>query len=143
MLLESPLAEDSRSLSATPLLAVAFIPALVMLAFAGLSPLETAANSQSPASIQPVPLEIRIAADGSILFAGAEFADQSRPALQHAWEAIHKQGFDPASTLVIVRADREVATGNVQKVIASAQTIGFRRFVLRPARPSNTAGPQP
>jgi biopolymer transport protein ExbD len=78
------------------------------------------------------PLTLQLTKEATVLYAGDEIPV---PALQsylvHEKELLVRTGYDPAAATVIIRADGEAKTGDVQELIQVCQQSGFEKFVLR------------
>ncbi len=57
--------------------------------------------------------------------------DRMRPHLEREKEVLVRTGGKVANSTVIIRADKDVPTGQVQKLIRACQETGFEKFVLR------------
>jgi biopolymer transport protein ExbD len=81
-----------------------------------------------------LPITVQVLASGLVLFGGDQM---TVPALQGPLQRernvlrrmLGKKKLSNAT--VVIRADREVASGKVQDVIRICQDIGFEKFVLR------------
>jgi biopolymer transport protein ExbD len=103
-----------------------------------------------PAAILPRPplvretptIAVRLSQQGAVTLGGEVIAED---ALAAAWQrecgALRLLGFEPSQAMVVIRADRDVPTDNVQRLIEEAQHYGFSQCVLRPAEPFR--GPKP
>ena len=80
------------------------------------------------------PRTVQLTRDGTILFAGqrAQNVEQFRRLLVSERRIID---FNPHKTLamvtIIIRADRDSRTGDVQEIIKTCQEMGFEKFTLR------------
>lgn len=67
-----------------------------------------------------------------VIYNGDEISiDGMREPLNREKEVLVRTGGNVANSTVIIRADRDVATGQVQKLIRYCQETGFEKFVLR------------
>jgi biopolymer transport protein ExbD len=80
-----------------------------------------------------MPITVQVLSSGLVLFGG----DQMRPSelqdpLRRERDMIkHVLHRDLAKATIVIRADRNVATGKVQEAIRVCQQTGFEKFVLR------------
>jgi biopolymer transport protein ExbD len=58
-----------------------------------------------------------------------------RPQLKFEWDNYKATGVNPNEVTVIIRADSEVPTGQVQELIKLCQELGFEKFSLRAQQP--------
>ena len=145
-----PAAEDSRTIDIAPWLAAAFLPAIVAVALICLVRGERAESFRREAATssiarEPPPVEVCLSLDGSVSVGDRVIAVEALKAelkreLARRRDSIRAAGFDPATVLVIVRAEAEVATDRVQRFIALAQEVSYQRFVLRPSQTKHPAG---
>ena len=124
-----------------PLLGVSLLSALLVLAMVCFSLSREEETVRLPAGTLPRPplvrdmptISVRLSRQGAVTLGGQTIADA---ALATAWQgeraALRKLGFEPAQATVVVRADRDVPTDKVQRLIEKAQEAGFSRCVLRP-----------
>ena len=143
----------NRMPSVLPLLSVSLLPALLVLAMVCFSlsreeefvRLPSSALARPPAVDETPLISLRLSRQGVVTLAGQGIADD---ALAAAWqrerEAARLLGFEPSQATIVVRADPDVPTDKVQRLIETAQEAGFSRCVLRPAEPSGESrGPKP
>ncbi len=140
----------NRLPSIMPLLGVSLLPALLVLAMACLSLSHEEQSLRLPAAILPRPplvretptIAVRLSQHGAVTLGGETIAED---ALAAAWQrergALRLLGFEPSQAMVAVRADGDVPTDKVQRLIEEAQQYGFSQSVLRPAGPPR--GPKP
>lgn len=138
-----PSAAD-RALGVLPLLGVALLPGLLVLATvcSSLSREEEtvrlpAGTLPRPPSIREMPtISLRMSRQGKVTIAGQAVADGT---LATAWQrersALQLLGFEPSQATVVVRADRDLPTAKIQELIEKAQEAGFSRCVLEPGDP--------
>ena len=79
------------------------------------------------------PITIQILSSGMVLFGGDQMTpDALKVPLRRERDSIRNiLGRNVKNATVVIRADRDVATGIVQKVIRLCQEADFERFVLR------------
>ncbi len=140
----------NRLPSFMPLLGVSLLPGLLVLAMACLSLSHEEQSLRLPAATLPRPpligetptISVQLSQQGAVTLAGEAIADD---ALATVWQrergALRLLGFEPSQAMVVVRADRDVPTDKVQRLIEAAQQCGFSQSVLRPAEPAK--GPKP
>ncbi|MBN1395273.1 MAG: biopolymer transporter ExbD [Pirellulales bacterium] len=80
-----------------------------------------------------MPITLQILSSGMVLFAGDQMTpDALQGALRRERDAIRNVlGRNIKNATIVIRADRDVATGVVQKIIRMCQDTDFERFVLR------------
>jgi biopolymer transport protein ExbD len=128
--------------SVLPLLSIVLMPALLVLAMVCLSMSREEETIRLPASTLPRPpmvretpkITLRLSRLGTVTLGGQAIADG---ALAATWQreraALRLLGFESSRATVILRADRDVSTDMVQRLIEQAQEAGFSQCVLRPA----------
>jgi biopolymer transport protein ExbD len=131
-----------RTPSVLPLLGVSLLPTLLVLAMVCFSLSREEETSRLPTSTLPRPpivretpvIALHVSRQGGVTLGGQAIADA---ALAAAWQrelaALRLLGSEPSQATVVVRADPEVATDKVQRLIEQAQEAGFSQCVLRPA----------
>lgn len=78
------------------------------------------------------PLTLQLTDVGTVLFGGQELRiPQLRGALGIERQFLERQDKNPAEATVIIRADAEAPSGQVQELIKLCQETGFERFSLR------------
>jgi biopolymer transport protein ExbD len=134
----------NRMYSVLPLLGISLLGALLVLAMACFSLSREDESVRTPSGTFPRPpsmhqtptISLRVSRTGAIALGGEEITDGALPA---AWQrertALRLLGSEPSAATVVVRADRDVATVKVQRLIEMAQRAGFTQCVLRPAEP--------
>jgi biopolymer transport protein ExbD len=132
----------NRMPSVLPLLGVSLLPALLVLAMVCLSLSREEEVVRLPTGTLPRPpvvretpiIAVRLSRQGTVTLAGEPIAGD---ALAAAWQreraALRLLGFEPTQATVVVRADPDVPTDKVQRLIETAQEAGFAQCVLRPA----------
>jgi biopolymer transport protein ExbD len=132
----------SRLPSVLPLLGVAILPALLVLAMTCFSLSREEQLVRLPTSTLPRPptvretpvVSVRLSRQGAVTLGGQGIA---AGALATAWQgeraALRVLGLEPSQAMVVIRADRDVPTDQVQRLIEAAQEAGFSQCVLRPA----------
>ena len=139
-----------------PLLGVSLLSALLVLAMVCFSLSREEQSIRLPVGTLPRPpmiretptIAVRLSRQGGVTLAGQGIADN---ALATAWRrergALRLLGLEPSQVTVIVRADPEVPTDKVQRLIEQAQEAGFSRCVFRAAdaspASSDSRGPTP
>ncbi len=138
----APSPAANRMPSVLPLLSVALLPPLLVLAMACFPPsreeqsvrLPTSALPRPPIARQTPTIAVQLSRHGAVTLAGQAIADD---ALAAAWQrergALRLSGLEPSQATVVVRADPDLPTDNVQRLIETAQKAGFTRCVLRAA----------
>jgi biopolymer transport protein ExbD len=133
-----------RMPSVLPLLGVSLLPALVVLAMACFSMSREEESIRLPAGTLPRPpairetptISVRLSRQGAVTVAGQAIAEDD---LAAAWQreraALRLLGCEPSQATVAVRADRDVPTDKVQRLMEKAQDAGFTQCVLRPVEP--------
>ena len=131
----------ARTPSVLPLLGVSLLPALLVLPLVCFSLSREEQSAGLPTGTLPRPpivretprISVRLSRQGAVILAGQEIADG---ALAAAWQrerrALRLLGFEPAQATVVVRADPDVPTDKVQRLIETAQEAGFSQCVFRP-----------
>jgi biopolymer transport protein ExbD len=139
-----PPSAASRELSVLPLLSVSLLPALLVLAMVCFSLSREEQSVRLPVGTLPRPpivretptIAVRLSRQGAVTLAGQGIADDALPT---AWKrergALQLLGFEPSQATVVVRADGDLPTDRVQRLIEQAQQAGFARFVLRGIKP--------
>jgi len=142
----------NRMPSVMPLLGVSLLSASLVLVMACFSLSREDEAVRLPTSTLPRPpriretptISLRLSRQGAVTLGGQEIADG---ALAAAWQreraALRLLGFEPPQATVIVRADRDVPTEKVQRLIEQAQQAGFAQFVLRLAEPPKSSSVVP
>jgi biopolymer transport protein ExbD len=140
----------NRLPSFMPLLGVSLLPGLLVLTMTCLSLSHEEQSLRLPTATLPRPpliretptIAVQLSQQGVVTLAGEAIADD---ALATVWQrergALRLLGFEPSQAMVVVRADRDVPTDKVQRLIEQAQQCGFSQSVLRPAEPAK--GPKP
>ncbi len=139
-----------RMPSVMPLFGVSLLPVLLVLAMACWSLSREEQSLRLPAAAPPRPpmiretpdIDVRLSQQGAVTLGGEAIAEG---ALATAWQrergALRLLGFEPSQATLIIRADRDVPTEKVQRLIEEAQQYGFSRAVLRPVE--TPTGPKP
>lgn len=144
----------NRMPSVLPLLGAALLPALVVLVMICFSLSRGEETIRLPAGTLPRPptvretptISVRLSRQGAVTLAGEGIADG---ALAAAWQrergALRLLGLEPSQATVVIRADPDLPTDNVQRLLETAQEASFTRCVLRLAEaPSpETQDPRP
>ncbi|MCC7083853.1 MAG: biopolymer transporter ExbD [Pirellulales bacterium] len=77
-------------------------------------------------------MTVQMKKDGSILFGGKEYTlDSIEGALQRQVRVMQRLNRNPVTTTVIVRADKEAKSGQVQELTKKCQEAGFEKFAYR------------
>ena len=147
----SPYVATRQMPSVMPLLGVSLLPALLVLAMVCFSlsreeqlvRLPTGTLPRPPAVRATPQIAVRLSRQGAVTLAGQAIADDG---LAAAWQrergALRLLDFEPSAATVVVRADPDVPTDKVQRLMEKAQEAGFSQFVLRGAedpRPKTAA----
>jgi biopolymer transport protein ExbD len=126
--------------SVLPLLGVALLPALLVLAMACFSLSREEETIRLPSGTLARPpvvrdrptIEVRLSRQGAVTLAGQAIADGD---LAAAWQrergALRLLGCEPSQATVVIRADADLPTDKVQQLMEKAQAAGFSRCVLR------------
>jgi len=134
----------NRTPSVLPLLGVSLLPALLMLVMACFSLSREEESVRLPTGTLPRPplvratptIAVRLSRQGAVVLAGQGIADD---ALAATWQrergAMRLLGLEPSQATVVVRADPDVPTDKVQRLIETAQEAGFSQYVLRGIKP--------
>jgi biopolymer transport protein ExbD len=70
--------------------------------------------------------------DGEILFGGKDYTlDTIEGALQRQVRVMQRLNRSPVATTVIIRADKEAQSGQVQELTKKCQDAGFEKFAYR------------
>ncbi|MGO9114930.1 MAG: ExbD/TolR family protein [Thermoguttaceae bacterium] len=146
----------NRMPSVMPLLGVSLLPALFVLAMACLSLSHEEESIRLPTRTLPRPpmiretpmIAVRLSQRGAVTLAGQAIAEDALSAVwQRERAAVRLLGYEPSQATIVVRADRDVLTDKVQRLIENAQESGFSQCVLRPADPpavsTQSRGPTP
>jgi len=132
----------NRMPSVLPLLGVSLLSALLVLAVVCFPLSREEETIRLPIGTLPRPpivresaaITLRLSRQGVVTLGGQPI---SEGVLATAWQREHAAlrllGIEPSQAMVIVRADREVPTNRVQRLIEQAQEAGFSQCVLRPA----------
>jgi biopolymer transport protein ExbD len=140
----------NRMPSVLPLLGVALLPALLVLAMVCFSLSREEETIRLPRGTLPRPpmvrdtptIEVRLSRQGAVTLAGQAIADDAfAAAWQREQEALRVLGFKPSQATVVVRADPELPIDKVQQLIEKAQAAGFTQCVLRAIEPPGTPKP--
>jgi biopolymer transport protein ExbD len=77
-------------------------------------------------------LTLQLTSEGKVLFATNEVSvPQVRTFLRREREFLRLKNIEAASTTIIVRADADAKTGQVEELIQICQELGFEKYVLR------------
>ncbi len=87
-----------------------------------------------PAMVRESPaIAVRLSRQGVVTVAGQATAEADLAAAwQREREAVRLLGFEPSQATVVIRADADVPTDKVQRLMEQAQEAGFSQCVLRP-----------
>ena len=141
-----------RTLSVLPLLGVSLLPVLLLLTMVCFSLSREEESVRLPSGTLPRPprvaqspvISVRLSGQGTVALGGQRLAALDLPA---AWQreraALQLLGFEPPQATVIVRADRDVPTEKVRRLIEQAQEAGFAKFALRPVESPGPDGSKP
>jgi biopolymer transport protein ExbD len=93
-------------------------------------PLSELAKPPEAANIWPITLQLTRV--GTVLVGGEEVAIEGlKPILFREKQLLERLERNPREATVIIRADADSKTGQVQELIKDCQEIGFEKFVLR------------
>jgi biopolymer transport protein ExbD len=82
--------------------------------------------------VKEVPITLQLTRDGNVIYAGELVPVSGIDAyLEREKNVIRDQGRDQNAATVIVRADGQSKTGEVQQLIKICQDKGFEKFALR------------
>jgi biopolymer transport protein ExbD len=133
-----------------PLLGVAIIPPLLVLALAcfslgsddELTRLPGGTYARPPAVRHSPAISVLIDRQGGLILAGERVADRDAAAIWHRERAaLQLLGLAPSQAAIAIRADAGVPTERVQQVLEHAQAAGFGPCVLQAMdAPSSAAG---
>jgi biopolymer transport protein ExbD len=89
--------------------------------------------AKPPETKEEAPIMLQVTRDGHVLAGGQEFpTPESAKSLLNAEKTVLEQrGKSVADANIIIRAHRDAKTGEVQKLIKTAQEVQFTRFSLR------------
>lgn len=77
-------------------------------------------------------ITLQMKKDGEILFGGSNYSlDTIDSALQRQVRVMQRLNRNPVSTTVIIRADKEAKSGQVQELTKKCQDAGFEKFAYR------------
>jgi biopolymer transport protein ExbD len=127
--------------SVLPLLGVSLLSALLVLAVVCFPLSREEETIRLPIGTLPRPpmvresaaITLRLSRQGVVTLGGQPIAESVPAAWQRERAALRLLGVEPSQAMVIVRADRDVPTNKVQRLIEQAQEAGFSQCVLRPA----------
>jgi biopolymer transport protein ExbD len=78
------------------------------------------------------PLTLQLTDQATVIYGGEDLRiDAIKPYLSREKEYMIRTQVDPKNATVIIRADGQAKTGDVQKLIRLCQDTGFEKFVLR------------
>ncbi len=132
----------NRTLGVLPLLGISLLPTVLLLAVICVSlggesqliRLPRGTLARPPQTRDTPTISLQLSREGIVTVAGQATAPEALPA---AWQreqaALRLLGCEPAQATVVIRADAEASTGQVQRLMETAQAAGFARCVLRPA----------
>jgi len=131
----------NRMPSVLPLLGCSLLSTLVVLATVCLSLSREEETVRFPTGTLPRPptvretatVSVRILQNGVVTFGGQAVEGSMAAAWRRERAALQLLGLEPSQATVAVRADRDVPTDRVQRLMEQAQEAGFSRCVLRPA----------
>lgn len=88
------------------------------------------------------PLTLHLTREGTVIFSGREMPLANlKGELRNEAEVLRRLEKTPASVTMIVRADADAETGQVQELIQACQEAKFEKFSLRAKQ--KATGPQP
>jgi biopolymer transport protein ExbD len=89
--------------------------------------------AKPPEGAMESPITLQLDKQGRVLFSGEEAVPVAamHTMLRREVEALDRQGKSAGSATVIIRADGETPTGQVQDLIQVCQELKFEKFALR------------
>lgn len=89
--------------------------------------------AKPPEKSEEVPITLQVTKDGHILGGGQEFpsAEAAKSLLNVEKTVLEQRGKSVADANIIIRAHKDAKTGDVQKLIKTAQEVQFVKFSLR------------
>ncbi len=95
--------------------------------------LPSSAIAKPPSSSTEVPITIQMVRDGKIIMNAQLLPDSNalRPFLKNEKYVMNVRNQSEKDATIIIRADRDAKTGQVQQIIKVCQEIGFEKFTLR------------
>ena len=89
--------------------------------------------AKPPEKTEDVPIMLQVAKNGHILAGGQEFpnAEAAKSLLNAERTVLEQRGKSVGDANIIIRAHKDAKTGDVQKLIKTAQEVEFVKFSLR------------
>ncbi len=89
--------------------------------------------AKPPEKADEVPIMLQVTKEGHVLGGGQEFPtpESAKSLLNNEKTVLEQRGKSVADANIIIRAHRDAKTGDVQKLIKTAQEVQFEKFSLR------------
>ena len=89
--------------------------------------------AKPPEKADEVPITLQVTRDGHVLAGGQEFPtpEAAKSLLNVEKTVLEQKGKSVADANIIIRAHKDAKTGDVQKLIKTAQEVQFVKFSLR------------
>jgi biopolymer transport protein ExbD len=89
--------------------------------------------AKPPEKPDEVPITLQVTREGHVLAGGQEFPtpEAAKPLLNVERTVLEQGGKSVGDANIIIRAHKDAKTGDVQKLIKTAQEVQFTRFSLR------------
>jgi biopolymer transport protein ExbD len=89
--------------------------------------------AKPPENVDEVPIMLQVTKEGHVLAGGQEFpsAEAAKPLLNLERTVLEQRGKTVADANIIIRAHKDAKTGDVQKLVKTAQEAQFEKFSLR------------
>jgi biopolymer transport protein ExbD len=89
--------------------------------------------AKPPEKPEETPITLQVTKDGQILAGGQQFPtpEAAKSLLNAEKTVLEQRGKSVADANIIIRAHKDAKTGDVQKLIKTAQEVQFVRFSLR------------
>lgn len=89
--------------------------------------------AKPPEAPLETPITLQLTRQGEVIAGGQMYADAAalRPLLNNERNVLRLKNRSEKDATIIIRADRNIATGKVQDLIKLCQEMGFEKFTLR------------
>ncbi|MGI8981411.1 MAG: ExbD/TolR family protein [Pirellulaceae bacterium] len=89
--------------------------------------------AKPPENVDQVPIMLQVTKEGHVLAGGQEFPtpEAAKSLLNQERIVLEQRGKSVADANIIIRAHKDAKTGDVQKLIKTAQEVEFVKFSLR------------
>lgn len=89
--------------------------------------------AKPPENVDEVPIMLQVTKEGHVLAGGQEFPtpESTKSLLNQERTVLEQRGKSVADANIIIRAHKDAKTGDVQKLIKTAQEVEFVKFSLR------------